>query len=83
MDSQDRLYKIAQSVNWFEDSKFVLDNRNKFLSYAMKYATMDDVIYLLELYGKDSFSKALDSIYNKVLDSRSKAYFYLIVSKNE
>ena len=80
MDSQDRLYEIAKNVNWFEDPETVLKNTDKFLSYTMKYGSLDNVNYLIKFYGKGSFVKALGSVYNRVLDDRSRAYFTLIVS---
>ncbi|MBV6646020.1 MAG: hypothetical protein KI790_11255 [Cyclobacteriaceae bacterium] len=81
MRSQSKLLEIAQAVNWFESPIHVLENQNKFLCYAMKYGLMEDIIDLLDHYGKEAFRKAMGSIYVKILDDRSRAYFELITKE--
>lgn len=76
--SEAKIQNIAKYVNWFESPEQLILNKNKFLCYVMKYGFLEDVTFLLSQYGKKSFKIAMKSVYSKILDKRSMAYFELI-----
>jgi len=79
----DRLQQIARNVNWFEPPEQLVAKPNKFLCYAMTYGMLDDINFLLQHYGNGPFREALMSVYARIIDERSKAYFELICGQKQ
>lgn len=69
------LKKVASRIVWFEAPDVALQNLNRFLAYAMTYATSDELAVLRQRFAEPEWIKALDNAPPGVFDARSWAYW--------
>ena len=66
---------LARRVVWFEEPAEALEDPIRFMAYAMKHATHDDMKALRRYVSDDDFREALDKAPPGIIDPRSWAYW--------
>lgn len=66
---------IARRVVWFEEPAEALEDPIRFMAYAMKHATRDDMKVLRRYVSSEDFREALDKAPPGIIDPRSWAYW--------
>ena len=66
---------IARRVVWFEPPTEALDEPIRFMAYAMKHATHDDMKVLRGYVSDEDFLEALEKAPPGIIDPRSWAYW--------
>jgi hypothetical protein len=69
--------KVARRVVWFRQPEEALTDPIHFLAYVMTYGTIEDLIALQGLVGKDEFCEVLEKAPPGIFDARSWAYWNL------
>ena len=73
------LTAIARRTIWFEPPEKALANRTRFLAYAFRYASAEDMAALRTAWGDETLRDALDRAPPGIIDSRSRAYWELML----
>ena len=66
---------IARRVIWFEPPKEALEEPIRFMAYAMKHATHEDMKVLRRYVSNEDFLEALEKAPPGIIDPRSWAYW--------
>ncbi len=66
---------IARRVVWFETPATALADPIRFMAYAMRYASHQDMRVLRRHVSDDDFREALDNAPPGIVDARSWAYW--------
>lgn len=66
---------IARRVVWFEDPAEALEDPIRFMAYAMRHATHEDMRALRRYVLDEDFLEALDKAPAGIIDPRSWAYW--------
>ena len=66
---------VARRVVWFEAPAEALEDPIRFMAYAMKHATHEDMKALRRYVSKEDFREALDKAPPGIIDPRSWAYW--------
>lgn len=67
--------EVARRVVWFEPPKDALADPVRFMAYAMRYATHEDMEVLRRYVSDGDFQEALDKAPPGIIDGRSWAYW--------
>ena len=65
---------VARRVVWFEEPAEALEDPIRFMAYAMKHATHEDMKLLRRYVSDEDFCEALDKAPPGIIDPRSWAY---------
>lgn len=71
------LLRVASRIIWFEDAPRTLADPLRLMTYALRYATAEDMALLLEHVGDDGLRETLDHAAPGIIDPRSWAYWNL------
>jgi len=66
---------VARRVVWFEEAAEALEDPIRFMAYAMKHATHEDMRVLRRYVSDEDFREALDKAPPGIIDPRSWAYW--------
>jgi hypothetical protein len=66
---------VASRVVWFEPAEQALANPVRFMAYAMRYATHEDMRIIRRYVSDRDFKEALDQAPPGIIDDRSWAYW--------
>ncbi len=66
---------IARRIIWFEPPEQALADPIRFMAYAMRYATHEDMKAIRCHVSEEDFREALDKAPPGIIDSRSWAYW--------
>jgi hypothetical protein len=69
----DELLAVAKRIFWFGTSEEALEFPKRFLTYAMTYASEEDIEILRNYFSDDAFKAALDDPAPGIFDQRSWA----------
>ncbi len=75
------LAAIARRTIWFEPPETALADRPRFLAYAFRYASAEDMTTLRATLGDDALRYALDCAPPGIIDARSWAYWNLMLGR--
>lgn len=75
------LQDIARRIVWFEPPAQSLKDPVRFLAYAMRYATFEDMRVIRKYISDKDFSEALNNIPPGIVDKRSWAYWNAIFGR--
>jgi hypothetical protein len=67
--------EVARRVVWFEEPAEALEDPIRFMAYAMRHATHDDMKVLRRYVSNEDFCEALDKAPPGIIDARSWAYW--------
>ena len=73
--------RIARRVIWFEGPAQALADPVRFLAYAMRYATHEDMKAIRRHVSDDDFREALDHAPPGIVDPRSWAYWNAMMGR--
>lgn len=68
---------IARRIIWFEPRETALGNGVRFMAYACRYATHEDMKHLRAQISDEQFREALDHAPPGIIDPRSWHYWNL------
>lgn len=77
----DEILTIAPKIIWFEPPEEALKDPFRFLAYAMRYATHEDMTIIRKYISDEEFMTALDHIPPGIVDGRSWAYWNAIFKR--
>jgi len=66
---------VARHILWFEPPTEALIDPVRFMAYAMRYATHEDMQIIRRYVSDDDFREALDKAPPGIVDGRSWAYW--------
>lgn len=69
---------VARRVIWFEPPEKALSDMHRFMAYAFRYATHEDMQILRRYLDDDQMRDALDNAPPGIIDARSWAYWRLV-----
>jgi hypothetical protein len=72
---------VARRVVWFESPEQALADPVRFMAYAMAYATHEDMKVIRRFVSDQDFREALDNAPPGIVDSRSWAYWNLMMDR--
>ncbi len=75
------LIEMAPRIIWFETPVQSLQDPIRFVSYAMQYATHDDMMTIRKHLSDDEFLALLDKIPPGIVDGRSWAYWNAVLNR--
>jgi hypothetical protein len=75
------LPRVAPRVLWFEPPEQALADPVRFLTYAMTYATADEIAVLRRYVELDDFREALEQAPAGIMDERSWAYWNVVTGR--
>ena len=67
--------EVARRIVWFEPPEQALVDPIRFMAYAMKHATHEDMKVLRRYVSNEDFHEALDKAPPGIIDPRSWAYW--------
>jgi len=67
--------EVARHILWFEPPEEALTDPVRFMAYAMRYATHEDMQIIRRYVSDDGFREALDKAPPGIVDGRSWAYW--------
>ncbi len=73
----DEVRAIARRIVWFEEPEVSTANLPRFLAYAFRYATHDDMTRLRQHLSDDDLRAALEAAPPGIIDGRSWAFWRL------
>ena len=76
------LAEIAARVVWFESPEVALAYPARFIAYAMRYATPEDIRAVRRHFGDDGLCAALDDMPPGIIDPRSWSYWHAILGRS-
>lgn len=68
---------LVKRIIWFEDPDQAVQDLNRFLAYAMTYATFEDMQEIRRFASDEALRTALRNAPPGIMDSRSWAYWHL------
>jgi hypothetical protein len=71
------LRRIARTYVWWKEPAQSLKESRHFLLYVMQYATWSDATTVLEVFGRNSFAKALRSALPGILSDKSWRFWHI------
>ena len=71
MTYSDELLEVAKRIFWFGTSEDALEFPLRFLTYAMTYASDEDIRIVRKYFGDDDFKAALDDPAPGIFDQSS------------
>jgi hypothetical protein len=71
------LLNVARRIVWFKEPGEALADPLHFLAHVMTYGTVEDLIAVQKVVGKEDFCEVLDNPPPGVFDKRSWAYWNL------
>jgi hypothetical protein len=77
LPSTPEILNVARRVVWFRQPEEELADPIHFLAHVMTYGTIEDLIALQGLVGKDEFCEVLEKAPPGIFDARSWAYWNL------
>jgi hypothetical protein len=75
------IVELAPRVIWFEQADQSLQNPVRFLAYAMRYATHEDMATIRKYLTDQDFLMMLDQIPPGIVDGRSWAYWNAVFDR--
>ena len=72
------LLRVARRVVWFKDPAEALADPLHLLAHAMTYGSIEDIVTLQAVVGKEGFREALEHAPPGIFDARSWAYWNLV-----
>ncbi|MBX9617396.1 MAG: hypothetical protein K2X25_17525 [Caulobacteraceae bacterium] len=75
----DDMAAIARRVIWFETPEQALSDTRRFLAYAFRYATHEDMQTLRRHLGDEDLRDALEHAPPGIIDGRSWSYWRLML----
>jgi hypothetical protein len=72
-------HELAARVIWFESPELALRDVSRFMAYAFRYATHDDMQILRTKLNDDDLRSALANAPPGIIDPRSWSYWHVIV----
>ncbi|MBV9687962.1 MAG: hypothetical protein JO096_12230 [Alphaproteobacteria bacterium] len=72
---------IARRIVWFEEPAVALENPVRFMAYAMRHATHEDMKALRRYVSDEDFREALDHAPPGIIDPRSWAYWNSVMGR--
>ena len=78
----DAMKAISARVIWLESPERDLADRMRFLAYAMRYATHDDMTAIRAHVSDDEFRRAINSAPPGIVDPRSWDYWNLMLDRS-
>ncbi len=72
-------HELAARVIWFEPPEQALFNVSRFMAYAFRYATHDDMQKLRAKLNDDDLRSALANAPPGIIDARSWSYWHAIL----
>lgn len=75
------LVRVARRVIWFEDPATALSNPLRLMTYALRYATAEDMQLLLDHVGEEGLIETLDNAAPGIVDPRSWAYWNVRIGR--
>jgi hypothetical protein len=72
---------IARRIVWFEEPATALENPVRFMAYAMRHATHEDMKALRRYVSDEDFREALDRAPPGIIDPRSWAYWNSVMGR--
>lgn len=76
------LKAIAARIVWFEPPEKALADPARFLAYAMRYATHEDMKSIRAHVSDEEFRTAIDMAPPGIVDPRSWAYWNLLLGRS-
>lgn len=76
------LLAAARRIIWFKPPEEVLESPIELMTYAMRYATAEDMALLLKHVGKEGLAEAIDARLPGIVDARSWAYWNLKLGRS-
>jgi hypothetical protein len=77
-DTQE-FHDLAARVIWFEPAELALRDTTRFMAYAFRYATHDDMTTLRTKLSDDDLRAALANAPPGIIDARSWSYWHAIL----
>lgn len=77
----EEMRRIAARVVWFESPEKALADPARFIAYAMRYATHEDMKALRAHVSDKDFRAAIDTAPPGIVDPRSWAYWNLLLGR--
>lgn len=71
----------ARRIIWFKPPEQALASPVELLTYAMRYATPEDMSLLLRIVGREGLVEAIDAGLPGILDNRSWSYWNLKIGR--
>lgn len=81
MTGDDALLAVARRVVWFEPPEEALARPERFIAYAMRYATLADMAIVRRHFGDDRLRESLDRLPPGIVDDRSWSYWNAIFGR--
>ena len=81
LPQDDSLLAIARRVIWFEPPATALADPVRFLAYACRYATHEDMAVIRSHVRDEELRHALDNAPPGIIDARSWAYWNLMLDR--
>ena len=73
---------IARRVVWFEEPAAALEDPVRFMAYAMRHATHEDMKALRRYVSDEDFREALERAPPGIIDPRSWAYWNSVMGRH-
>ncbi len=73
--------ELAARVVWFEPPEVALQGGTRFMAYAFRYATHEDMKTLRKELKDDDLRKALAQAPPGIIDPRSWSYWHAVIGK--
>ena len=70
---------LAQRIIWFETPSVALHDGARFMAYAFRYATFQDMKTIRAVFNDDDLRKALASAPPGIIDARSWSYWHAVL----
>lgn len=77
----DEIKRIAARIVWFELPEKALADTARFMAYAMRYASHEDMQAIRRHVSDDDFRAAIDAAPPGIVDPRSWAYWNLLLGR--
>jgi hypothetical protein len=74
-------HALANRVIWFEPPEQALQNAARFMAYAFRYATHQDMKLLRSALADEDLMEALENAPPGIIDQRSWSYWHAILGK--
>ncbi|MEQ1619354.1 MAG: hypothetical protein ABL883_13540 [Terricaulis sp.] len=78
----DAMKAVARRVIWFEQPEKALSDPARFIAYAMRYATHEDMKAIRTHLSDEEFRGAIDCAPPGIVDPRSWAYWNLMLGRS-
>jgi hypothetical protein len=70
---------LAQRIIWFETPSVALHDGARFMAYAFRYATFQDMKTIRAVFNDDDLRKALATAPPGIIDARSWSYWHAVL----